>query len=964
MAFKKTKVCTAVLTLVGGALVMPGVAQAQAAAEAAAPAPQSVVVTGSRIARIDALAESPIVTVTAEQLQQSGIQTIEQFLNNLPQITAGLSSQSNNPSSNGRAFIDLRGLGSGRNLILINGRRAMGSTGGGTVDTNTIPVSLIERVEVITGGAATTYGADAVSGVINFILKNNFTGFELDAQTRRTERSDGEEKSASVTLGGAFDGGRGSAVFSAGYFTREAIYKGARDFSAQASGATGTFPSGSILVGTNRPTQGVVDGIFGADVCDTNGGSRGFGFNPDGTLFCTGVPGVPTRNIVNYNGPESAVATNFAPDSFSYNFEPDNILVLPMERWSVYSALDYEVNSNFRPYASFQFTNYNALQELAPTPGGGFSIPVSNPFWNAEALTLLAARTTDPTAPVGFSKRFSALGGRTGFNTHDVWQGVAGATGDVGLLDFWTYDVYATYGRSVQNEVQGGNVRVPRLQALLDAADGGVSLCAGGFNPFGDTQLSDACAAYIGLKAKNLTTVVQRVVEGTVSGPVAKLPAGSLDALFGMTYRDLSFDFQPDSGLQPGQVVGFNEQLPVQGDLTFKDFFAEAVIPILRDQPFFKSLSATVGARVTDSSISGRDSSYKTTLEWTMNDVVRFRGGVQTAIRAPNVNELFAPQLNNFPTFTNQDPCNTSGSIASTYRNGPNAAQVQALCDAQSAVAGGAGYVQPASQARGIVGGNPDLGPETSKSFTAGFVLQPTRNLTATVDYWSIELEEVIAAVGASTIVQRCFNRDGANPTFSPTNQWCQLFSRDQNDGGVIALQQLSRNQAFIKTSGIDLALDFGLDLSQYGSLRWNIGTTWVEKFETQTTTVDPVNDYAGSIGSTTASATPKWRASISTSYTYGPVSVQLASRWIDKMVNAETVTGGSPVSNTGTPATWYHDLSARYDISKNISLRAGVSNLLDQQPRLYSPNIQANTDPSTFDVLGRRYFVGLNARY
>jgi iron complex outermembrane recepter protein len=962
--FKRTKVCSGVLLALGGALTLGAAPSfAQQAGSAQASQTQSVVVTGSRIARINALSESPIITVGAEQIQSSGVVTVEQFINTLPQVTPGLSSQSNNPSSNGRAFIDLRGLGSGRNLVLINGRRAMGSTGGGTVDVNTIPTSLIDRVEVITGGAATTYGADAVAGVVNFIMRKNFKGFEVDAQRRETERNDGTETSASMTMGASLDGGRGSAVITAGFFERASLYKGARDFSAQASAATGIFPDGSISVGTNAPSQARVDAIFGPGRCNTNGGSRGFGFNPDGTLFCTGVDGDPNREVVNYRGPQSAIATRFFPDSFSYNFEPDNILVLPMKRWSIYSALNYDVNENFKPYASFQFTNYNAISELAPTPGGGFTIPVTNPFWSAEARNLLAGRT-NPTAAVTYSKRFNALGGRTSNTTHDVWQLTTGVTGELPVLSSWNYDVYGTYGRSVQNETQGGNVRVPRMQELLNAADGGNALCAGGFNPFGPTTLSAACKAYIGLEAKNLTTVVQRMTEGTVSGPVAKLPAGSLDAVFGVSYRDLTFDFRPDSGLQPGQVVGFNEQSPLRGLLEWTDVFAEAVIPILRNKPFVKALSLTVGARSSDSNISGTDSSYKATLEWSVSDAIRFRGGVQSAIRAPDVTELYRPQTNNFPDLTNNDPCNTTGPIAAQYRNGPNAAQVRALCATQSAVAGGASYVQPFGQARGILGGNPGLGPEKSTSFTAGLVLQPTRNFAATIDYWSIDLEEVIAAVGATTIVQRCYNRDGANPTFSATNQWCQLFNRDQSDGGVIALSQLSRNQAFNKVSGIDLALDFVLPLQQFGQLRWNINSTWTDKNEQQVTSVDPINDFTGTISGITGGAVPEWRVNIGTTYTWGGLNLQLTSRWIDKMVHANTVTGGSPLTNTGTAATWYHDLAVRYAITPNIAVRAGISNLTDQQPRTYSPNVQANTDPSLFDVLGRRYFVGLNAKF
>ena len=438
------------------------------------------------------------------------------------------------------------------------------------------------------------------------------------------------------------------------------------------------------------------------------------------------------------------------------------------------------------------------------------------------------------------------------------------------------------------------------------------------------------------------------------------------DAVFGVAYRDLTFDFKPDSGLQPGQVAGFNEQQPVRGALDFKDVFAEAVIPLLRNKPFVKQLSATVGGRVSDSNITGQDSSYKLTMDWTVNDTVRVRGGAQSAVRAPNVNELFDPQLNNFPTFTSSDPCNTTGTIAATYRNGPNAAQVRALCTAQSAVAGGAGYVQPAGQATGIVGGNPNLKQETSNSYSLGLVLQPTKNLSATIDYWSIEIKDLIGAFTATTIVQRCFNRDGANPTFSPTNDWCLLYNRDANNGGVVNLRQLQTNNNYSKSSGVDLALDYGLSLKQLGSLRWNIQATWLEKSLSRTTVTpnDPIYEGAGTISSTTASATPKLRATLSTTYSLGGLSLQLSNRFIDKMVHFNTVTGGSPVSNTGTAATWYHDISARYAITQNLSVRAGVSNLTDQQPRLYSPNVQANTDPSTFDVLGRRYFVGLNAKF
>jgi outer membrane receptor protein involved in Fe transport len=940
---------------------------------------EMIVVTGSRIAKRDNVAESPILTLDSEAIADSGFVTAEQFLNTLPAVTPALSSQSNNPSSNGRAFIDLRGLGSNRNLVLIDGRRGMGSTGGGVVDVNTIPTALIERVEIITGGAASTYGPDAVAGVVNFIMKKNFEGFAIDSTYRVTDRGDGTEWGTDLTFGGSFADGRGTSVFNASYFNRDSIYKGARGFSAQASSQTGTFPGGSWSPGAmptttapnpNIPTQAAIDAIFGAGKCQRNGGDVGFGFNPDGSMFCTGVAGNPL-DVVGYTGPQSDIATLFYPDVFSYNFEPDNILVLPMERWSFFNNTSLDLGDHFKPYSQAMYTNYNALQELAPTPASGttgFTVPVTNPFVPAQLATLAASRPVNPAAPMTFSKRFNDLGGRTGYNNHDVWQLVLGTKGDI--AGTWAYDVYYSYGRSVQTEIQGGNVRIDRTQALLNRPDGGRAICAGGLNLFGSAPISQACKDYISLEAKNLTVVEQNVVEGVVNGDLFDLPAGAVKTAIGASYRDLDYEFKPDSALQPGLVAGFNQQLPVSGYLDYVDYFAEVVVPVLSDLPFVKSLSLTGGYRTTDNNIFGKDDTYKLTLDWKMNDAFMVRGGFQHAVRSPSITELFSPQLNNFPTFTRQDPCNTTTAPNTVYRNGPNGAQVAALCAAQSAVAGGATFNQPAGQANGITGGNPDLQPEQADSWTAGVVFTSpwdgtyTSRLSATVDYWSIEIEDVIGAIDAATIVQRCFNREGANPTYDLNNQWCQQFTRDQGNGGVIELQQLQENNAFTNTSGVDITVNWGIPVGEsWGDLDFQLITTWVEKYETQTaiTPFDPVYDYAGTIGSTTGSSVPEWKATLQTTWSIDALSLGLTARYIDSMVHANTVTGGSPTANTPVDSIVYWDLSAKYDLTEQLSIRATVNNLTDEDPELYTPNVQANTDPSLYDVLGRRYFVGIN---
>jgi outer membrane receptor protein involved in Fe transport len=940
---------------------------------------EKITITGSRFARRDEVAESPILTVSQDALLESGYTTVDGFLNTLPQITPNLSSQSNNPSSNGRAVIDLRGLGSARNLVLIDGKRGMPSFATGTVDINTIPSALVERVEIITGGAASTYGADAVAGVANFMLRKDFEGIEIDTQYKASvEEGDGVEWGTGITMGSNFADDRGNAVLSLNYFTREVVGKGARDFSEQASTTTGTFPDGSYSPGTNAPSQAAVNGLFGAGLCQTSGGQAGFGFNPDGTLFCTGTAG-NAFDIVGYTGPSEAVATNFAPDFFSYNFEPDNFLVLPLNRWNMFSSVDYELNENARVYGQFTFTNYNAQQELAPTPANGFTVPVTNPFIPAQLAALLATRAT-PGADFTFNKRFNSLGGRNGSTTHDVWQMMVGMDGKLAGTDTWTYDVYFSQGRSTLNEIQGGNVRLPRVEELLDRADGGAGLCAGGLNLFGNAPISAACQARISLIAKNLTEIEQKVIEGTIQGELFQLPAGALQTAFGVQYRELDFNFQPDSGLQPGQVAGFNEQLPIKGYLDWYDVYTEALVPLLKDLPLVEEMSVTAGYRLTENSRSGSSDTWKLNGDWKVNDYLRFRGGYQKAIRSPGIAELFAPAVNNFPTFTNQDPCNTTGANAANAqfgRNGANGANVAALCAAQSAVAGGAGYVQPFGQARGITGGNPNLSPEESTSWTAGFVMSSpftgnsfSESLGLTVDYWWIELDQAIGAFTATTIVQRCFNRDNANPTYDPSNSWCQLFNRDQADGGVINLNQRNNNDNRVEKAGVDITARWGFDLADIGvdagSLNWNAVATYVVKDDSQTLVgaSDPIYDFVGTIGSTTGTSSPEWRYTLNTNYSVDDLSMNLAVRYIQDMFNSNVVTGGSPVTNTGVDQTWYVDLNGTYSLTDNIELRGGINNVLDQDPRLYSPNVQANTDPSLYDVLGRSAFVGVKLKF
>jgi outer membrane receptor protein involved in Fe transport len=345
-------------------------------------------------------------------------------------------------------------------------------------------------------------------------------------------------------------------------------------------------------------------------------------------------------------------------------------------------------------------------------------------------------------------------------------------------------------------------------------------------------------------------------------------------------------------------------------------------------------------------------------------------------VRSPNIAELFSPQLNNFPNITDLDPCNSNSAFrlgsddavggTGPAADGPDAAAVAALCGTQSSLADDVGFRQPFGQATAIVGGNPNLTPETADSWSAGFVFTPALNsdaisrMSMSVDYFVIELADVIDSVDALTIIQRCYNDENANPTLDPNNSWCQLFNREQSNGGIIDLELFQQNQAFRNVGGIDFTFDVGFAVGP-GELGFNLVGTWLEKDEQQTSVADPLNDFKGSIGQTTGTATPEWKGTVTTSYGWQDLQVQLTTRYIDAMIHRNNVTGQA---GTGTPETWYHDLSGNYNLTEKVTLRAGINNLTDQDPRLYTPFVQANTDPSTYDILGRRYFIGVNARF
>lgn len=981
-------------TIIGGALaaaaLTPGIASAQAAQtipEAQAQEQQTtqvgdIVVTGSRIARQDYQSSSPIVTVDQQDFQATGSVTIDNLVNDLPQFVPSVNQTSNNPSNGGQANINLRGLGTGRTLTLMNGRRVVPSNSDNTVDINILPTPLIRNVEVISGGASAAYGSDAVAGVANFILDDRFEGVRVDAQYGITDRDDGETESYSLTLGGRFADDRGNAVISIGRSTRGLVYNAAREFSS-VSGASGTSPLGSTVFDSNNlPSLAFVRGYFN-NAGLTNTGS--FGFNDNNSVFSyVGQLNFQSPGGIDYDGFRTRSA------DYLYNTGPLNYQQLPLQRWNVYSSLNYRLTPSVELFGDFLFTEYSVSQELAASPAAaatGFRVPVTNPFITPDLRAFLNARP-NPNGSFRLDKRFNAAGGRNARYDYTVYQGTAGARGDlIGLRD-WTWEIYGQYGRSEQVTVQTGNISRSSVQTLLDAADGGRSICEGGFDFFGQTQLSAACLAYITRTSQNVTVQDQNVVEASLQGSLFTLPAGDARFAAGIQYRENNYQFRPDASLSRtnptvtrpdggttggSEIAGFNPTPALSGSTNSVEYFAEFLVPLIADTAFIQKLDLNLGYRLSDYSTVGFTQAYKADLDWTVFDSLRVRGGYQRAVRAPSIGELFASGGTNFPgigapsaTGLSGDPCD----IRSSYRqaSNPNAAAVRALCLAQGiSPAAIDTFVYSNNQVQGISGGNPNLFEETSDSYNVGLVLtSPYQNpwlsgFSATLDYYSIKIEDVIGSIGASTQLQGCFNAQGQNPTYDPNNGFCQLFRRDPLSGSVQDAREIQNNLATLKTSGVDLQVDWRFVLADIGAPDWgnldfNVVVGWLENWERQDVAGGPFINRTGTIDSVFGNTFPEWKSLTSVTWSQGDYSVGARWRRVGEMTQFATT--------NVLGAADYFDLNASWNLTDTVSLRATVNNVTDQEPRVYSPGVQANTDPSTYDTLGRRYSIGLTARF
>lgn len=943
---------------------------------------EEITVTGSRIQRIDLDAVSPVQTVDAEEFALSGNINIEQKLAELPNMVPSFGPSSNNPGD-GTARVDLRGLGTSRTLVLVNGRRYIQSTQFGVVDLNTIPGTLIERVDILTGGSSAVYGSDALAGVVNFQLKQDFEGVQITGLYDIDDGGDAEKYNLDITIGGNFAGGRGNAVVYAGYANREPLFQDDRDFSffaltegTDANGNPALVPGGSSGIPGTR--------VFGGPTID-----------PDG------VAGSGDEFTLGRFEPNGAGAPFVDPDD-RFNYAPDNFLQLPQERFTTMAMAHYDITDRAQIYGEIVAVNNKVDQELAPTPAfvGSLEVNPDSPFFGADVQDALGVPATfdsegnqvtfgrvdtdgdgdidgdDNTFLPFIGRRMVENGSRQALNSRNGLRLLSGLRGD--FTDRWGYDAYVSFSRLDASELLNNDVSETRFRQAVLVDDTGTTCqnSSGGCAPlniFGAGNISEAAVDFINVGAANVTSIDQKVYNATVTGELGAISdaAGSMMVAFGVERREDESAFRPDEFLASGDVLGFNAGEATAGSFEVDEVFGEIDVPLISGKTGAQEVGVWLAGRASDYSNIGSVGSFAGALRWAPVEQVRFRAGFQRAVRAPNVGELFQGQANGFPGAT--DPCSAGGAAG-----GPSPSQTLIDLCVQSGVAPSqvGVFTQANSQIEGIFGGNPDLNEEESDTFTLGAVIRPLDGLDITLDYFNIQIEDAIDVLGGSVgnVLDICFNQvqDASSPFCQAVStSGGQPFAR-RPDGNVDVVQVLNENIANIETSGIDFNVnyvtDFDAGLFGEGStLIVDFRSTYLDSYEiTPVVGLDTVFECAGNFGQNNCNdAFSEYKANTRLTWQTGPLGLSMLYRYIAGPKDEDIENNGVDPASLVVPKiddAHYVDLTVSYEFAESIDVNLGIRNIFDEKVTLLGDQQeQANTFPETYDVFGPRAFLSVS---
>jgi outer membrane receptor protein involved in Fe transport len=994
-----------------------GSAYAQQAAEDAADSIEEVTVTGSRIVRRDLNAPSPILTLDSDAFDQNSSIGVEAVLNQYPQFNPGATQFNaanvtpNSAATPGVSTLNMRGLGDGRGLVLIDGRRAQPVNAALAIDTNMIPSAMIESVEVITGGAAATYGSDALAGVVNFKLRRDFEGVRINYQQGFQEAGDGEERRADVLIGGSFgDDDRGNAVFSAGYASREAAYFTSRDFYMNGYLDPGTesnyprisFPAfdASTLNATtgNVPSQAAVDAAFPQLPPGSVPRNSQFYVNNDGTIF------LQNNAVVNgYTG-----STDFPyklrtqlGDTLQ-EIDTRRFLSSPLTRYSAFGRAVYDVTDRISMFAQGTFVVSNIWANGPPTPVTTPAVPRNRALEPAGLRSLLDSRA-QPNAAYRLTEVAKYYDNRTTSNDTQLFDFTTGLEGTLGDSD-WTWEAFTQYGdtKVLTNHVGflWNDRRVAFAQAPNYGQDFSLAVtgsntplhCTSGlpiFEPYyvnaegrvvyldPSYQFTQDCVDATAANMTQRNVVKQRIFETNFQGKLADLRAGELRGAFGASQRWNESAFHPDPLYTSAVAAG--------GETEINELYGEILLPVVG------RFELELGWRTSDFSTAGRSDSantYKTLFNWSATDALRFRGGYQHAYRSPNVSELFSGPSSNPLIWSQGEPCrkdtlNEWGNVPGN----PNRAQVQALCRELMFREGGALAVAefdvdpnnyPATSAAVATvfsvqrQGNPNLSPELAKTKTFGVVWQsPELALTVSADWYGIALEGAIDELSFQTVYQQCFNYNGqTNPSYSIDNPFCALIRRNEDTGAAGQVQGLFYNIGTRDISGVDVDVSWNAELANLGFDRipGEIGVrtsiNFLAQWESTAVPGSATIDYKGSLFQNGLyDYTPF------TTFTYRNDQLSVGLNWRHLPSVDHQSVPDNPTSDFEPTASYnLFNLNVGWRFNDMMRLRAGIDNLFDKWPNVVGRNPENNANITTntgrYDPLGRRGYVALEVTF
>jgi len=991
MKFGENKLCTSVRLALSLGMLAAGTygtaafAQDAPSTSAAPTADQSksktletVTVTGSLIRRVDVETASPVVTIDRAQIQATGKQTLGDLVQQLPAMTGGaVNPQTNNGGGTGSSSINLRGLGSKRTLILIDGQRLLSK------DPNAIPADAIERIEVLPTGASATYGSDAIGGVVNFITRKNYQGATFTANVGQSDRNDGEQSGYTFTFGQTSD--KGSIMAGISYNKQDGVLAANREFSKNALTLSGSqvYIGGSTATPVGRIQVDPATAAAGGLDCGANGNRVSINAGGNPAIF----------NSANYHC--------YNPATDKYNYSSVNLDMTPQERTGGFVNAEYHLGDHVSAYVDAVYQKTSSNFQLAPavygTTNTGASVDPGNAF---NVFNPGGGYGNGTNNSLAFTQRLTSNGVREAFTGRTDAQVNAGFKGDFTVLDkSWNWDVGMNYGHQSVVTTTAGLVDQSQLYtgASILGADGIAtgpncpSVAACQFNPFepNSTAASIAAVRAASVTAPSNSYIIEKTYHAGLSGELFSLPAGGVQLAAGLEWRK---DYQhstpaPQLQIDPTTgscLLGSQCLSAVQGGYTTKDLYAETFIPILAGLPGIQSLNLTIGDRYSKIGSFGSTNNFKFAVEWKPFDDLLLRGTMEDVFRAPSLSELYASGSD--APLIHTDPCNgytgaPAGSpLALACVNVPTNGTFVNQLTLPGASQGGA--VIQGSRVAGF-----DVKPEHGKSYDFGFVYSPSYvpGLSTTVDFWRVNLNNTITQVGLQSLLNLCA---------AGSTQYCQYIQREPSTGANARQLLLSTvepvgNIGSLNTSGVDFSANYKLPQFSFGQFNIGLNTTYLKYYNQSTASAAEggVNyKDAGHLlayGSSAAAACPdnvgvclfpRWRGQAFVDWQVGGWSAQWRMRYIGRFQNGASA--GSPLDSapngeSGTVlkygATTYNDVSIGYNLAPiNTRLDFGVNNLFDKQPpMLYANNtLNANTDPADFDLMGRYWWARVTVKF